>query len=152
MERRTFLLSSLMAAVAAQQPSAVVEQPVQPKPAPAPSVRLSDEQLVEMHKDAQYLLAQGVTPAALDAQIELTRQICIALDLNVIDDEDVIEKMLDTIHERAFPGPIAPPRLTLEKGRIRVSDNLRMDVTRVPKSAYRPTIRRRWCPSKARNS
>ena len=100
---------------AAQTPSQVVEQPAKAKAPPAPArAVLSDAELVEMHKDAQYLLAQGLTKAAMNAQYALHRAILNTFDWDYFDDDDLVEKMLDRIHERAFPDPARPPRLVIE--------------------------------------
>jgi len=92
----------------------VVEQPVQPKHAPAPSrAVLSDAELVEMHREAQRALSIGVTAYSLDRQITLERELVRACDLDCFD-ADAISYMLDQIHQMAFPDPTRPPRLVIE--------------------------------------
>jgi len=68
-----------------------------------------------MHKDAQHALSMGATRYSIETQVRLERELCRACDIDVFD-EEVIDRMLDRIHDMAFPGPVAPPRLELAGG------------------------------------
>jgi len=74
---------------------------------------VSDAQLVEMHKQAQAALVYGVTPYALRVQIDLEREICRSIDLDIISERDVLEYLLDQLHSMA---QISAPRLVVYDG------------------------------------
>jgi hypothetical protein len=63
---------------------------------------MSDNALVAMHIEAQALMVHGETPAAVDAWVDLLREVCTSLDVDCWDRE-LIDIMLDEIHCRARP-------------------------------------------------
>jgi hypothetical protein len=91
-------------------------EPVKPaKPASPQRPPLSDDELVEMHREAQAALSHGETAWAISCQLELERELVRACDLDVLNDGDIIDRLLDELHSRAFPAPTRPPRLEIER-------------------------------------
>ena len=96
-------------------------QPEQEKQAPGPlptppPISLSDDELIELHREAQAALSMGVTPYALTTQLNLERAVCGTLNLSIWD-PDTLEFILDELHRRAFPDAgTRPERLVIEAG------------------------------------
>ena len=63
-----------------------------------------------------------MTPFAIWMQIDLERELCRACDLDCFDDREVIERLLDELHARAYPSPTAPPRLVVHDGPVDVME------------------------------
>ena len=76
----------------------------------------SDDELVAMHIEAQALMVHGETPAAVDAWVDLLREVRTSLDVDCWD-RDLIDIILDQIHCRAYPdASVRPARLVIEGG------------------------------------
>jgi hypothetical protein len=75
---------------------------------------VTDDAPINLHLEAQTLLTQGVTKAAVEAQIKLERAICNELELNPLD-RDAVDYMLNAIHEMTFEDAASrPSRLVIE--------------------------------------
>jgi hypothetical protein len=74
---------------------------------------MTDDELLDLYKESQFALGHGETPWAVSVQVELEREMCRALSIDVWD-RDMLEAMLDELHVRAFPDPTRPPRLEIE--------------------------------------
>jgi hypothetical protein len=69
--------------------SKVIQEPVQPKEAPATPVAapITDAELISMHREAQRALSLGLSTYAMTTQIELERIVCREWDLDPLDDD-----------------------------------------------------------------
>ena len=75
---------------------------------------MTDDQLAELHREVQAALVDGVTPYSTCLQIRLEKALCRELDLDVFD-RDMLEHMVDAVHERAWPDAASrPARLTID--------------------------------------
>jgi hypothetical protein len=77
-------------------------------------LNVTDDELHELHREAQALLALGVSPAAIKSQVRLERALCAELELDPFDPEQM-DRMLDAVHEMCWPDPRSrPARLAIE--------------------------------------
>jgi len=95
----------------------LIEEPVQPKAIPAPSVApLTDTALIDLYREVQQDLARRHMPFALKASavVDLERELVRALDLDPLD-RDGVEAMMHELHLRAFDDPrTRPDRIILD--------------------------------------
>jgi hypothetical protein len=75
---------------------------------------LTDGEFVELHLEAQFALSRGVSSYAVGLQLQLERELCRSLEVSVWS-PDVIDALLDELHTRAYPSPMRPPRLEIER-------------------------------------
>jgi hypothetical protein len=70
---------------------------------------VSDDELASLHREVQELLSQGgVSSYAIRMQIDLEREMCRALDLDIFD-ADMMDRMLDELHCRAWADAATRP-------------------------------------------